>query len=444
MEVSFFKKNLGIKTFILISIVLLGVSIFNACSKDKEAELSVPTNLSAVQVGKEIIVTWDDVAGATSYHLAISSASYVGSHEVYSTRWSYTPVLIGVNSIKVRFKVASADGTRISDFSREISCDYSVDGNDDGNDDGNGDGDGDGSILSAPQGVWAKKHSSNNTWVSIGWNNVKGASTYSVYRSKDATGTYSLINSVSGLSAVDKSPLSGNNYYKIKASNGSITSNYSEYAYFNYVSGSDDDDEDSAPSAPTGVTCANECSAIYPCVVIRWSAVANATSYKVYRSSSANGYYSQIGSSTNGNSLVDENPKNGDNYYKVKAINSKGESAYSNYVLYNFIPNDVSPCPVTYGNCTVSGTTITMRWTVPNQTGCGVPTKAYLRVKNPSSTKYADVQTLSGTATSASFNYGMWVDSQGYVYVGIITENAKGTSGGVPKVYDTKNKKWIN
>jgi hypothetical protein len=38
----------------------------------------------------------------------------------------------------------------------------------------------------------------------------------------------------------------------------------------------------------------------------------------------------------------------------------------------------------------------------------------------------------------------MWVTPDGYVYVGIITENDKGTSGGIAKVYDTNAKKWIN
>ena len=87
---------------------------------------------------------------------------------------------------------------------------------------------------------------------------------------------------------------------------------------------------------------------------------------------------------------------------------------------------------------------MTLRWTVPKTNGCGTPTKATLRVMNPTSGVYADLQTLSTTATSASFSFGAWADKDGYVRAGIITENDKGSSGGTPKVYDTKNNRWIN
>ncbi|MDE6878725.1 MAG: hypothetical protein K2P54_06410, partial [Odoribacter sp.] len=117
MKVFFLRKNLGFKSFIFISIVLLVVSIVNACSKDKETELSTPTNLSAVQVGKEIVVTWDDVTDAISYCVVYSSNSQAGSEEVYNTRWSFIPILTGSNDMKIRFKVASMDGNRMSVFS---------------------------------------------------------------------------------------------------------------------------------------------------------------------------------------------------------------------------------------------------------------------------------------------------------------------------------------
>jgi len=82
-------------------------------------------------------------------------------------------------------------------------------------------------------------------------------------------------------------------------------------------------------------------------------------------------------------------------------------------------------------------------WTIPTEQGCGKPTKTYLRVYEPTYKTWVDVETLSGSATTASFNYQMWVDSDGYVKAGIITENEAGTSGGFPKIYDTKNKKWL-
>ncbi len=294
-----------------------------------------------------------------------------------------------------------------------------------------------GGELPAPTGISASKNGSS---ISISWNAVSGATSYFVYRSNSSDGTYSSLTSVSSTSGVDASPMNGDNYYKVKASNGSKTSDFSSYAYVNYTTGGGT----TKPNVPTGVRVSNEGNSIIPMIAIRWNSVSDATSYKVYRGTSASGVYSQIGNTTTNNVLVDDNPREGTTYYKVKAINSAGESDYSAYASVEYKANDVAPCPVTYGSCTVSGTTITMRWTTSNTTGCGAPTKAYLRVRNPDSGVYVDLQTLSATATSASFTYTPWVDSNGYVYVGIILENAKGTSGGTPKVYDNKGKKWIN
>lgn len=294
--------------------------------------------------------------------------------------------------------------------------------------------------ISSPSGVKATK---DGDQVYITWNSVSGASSYKVYRSSSSAGSYSSIGATTSTYKYDTSPLKGYNYYKITAlTNSGVESTKSNSASCNHTSGGGE--TETKPNAPTGVTTTYTGSSIIPEIRVSWNSVSGATSYKVYRCNSANGSYVQIGNTTSSTFLNDLSPRTGNNYYKVKAINSAGESPYSDYALYYYDSSSlVSPCPVTYGNCTVSGTQITMRWTAPTTSGCGKPTKAYLRVRNPISGVYADIETLPGTATSASFNYGMWIDSNGYVYVGIITENDKGTSGGVPKVYDTKNKKWI-
>ncbi|MDR0421727.1 MAG: hypothetical protein LBH72_01790 [Proteiniphilum sp.] len=296
-----------------------------------------------------------------------------------------------------------------------------------------------GDDLPIPTGLSATK---NENQISLSWNSVPGASFYRVYRSSSSSGSYSVIGTSNANNTNDNSPLNGYNYYKVTALNSSgKESNMSNYVLCEYSSAGGN--EEKKPTAPTGVTVSNEGDALIPMIAIRWNIVSNATTYKVYRSTSASGSYSQIGTSSV-NVLVDGNPREGTSYYKVKAVNSTGESDYSNYASVEYKANDVSPCPVTYGNCTVSGATMTLRWTVSTGTGCGKPTKAYLRVRNPQSGQYVDLETLSGTATSASFSYGMWINSDGYVYVGIILENDKGLSGGVPKVYDNNNKRWIN
>lgn len=307
---------------------------------------------------------------------------------------------------------------------------------------GSGSGDDDTSSgLSAPQNVSATNTgTSSSPKVRVSWSSVSGATGYKLYRSSSASGSYAQLNSSSSTYIMDNSPMAGANYYKVKAYNNKGESDYSSYVVFENGGG---DPTPQKPNAPTGVTVENQGSTMVPTVRISCNSVEGATSYIFYRSTSANGNYTQLTTNTSPFTF-DANPKQGNNYYKVKAKNSTGESPYSDYALFNFNPNDVEPCPVSYGNCSVTSTTITLRWSVSTSNGCGKPDRAILRVRNPQSGNYADLETLSGTATSASFAYGMWVDSDGFVYCGIILENSKGTSGGVPKVYDTKNKRWIN
>ncbi len=197
------------------------------------------------------------------------------------------------------------------------------------------------------------------------------------------------------------------------------------------------------PSAPYGVYASNYGSVTVPDVRITWNEVNGATGYRVYRSTSANGYYSQLGS-TSYNYYSDDDCKVGKTYYyKVVAYNSAGTSAYSDYAVFEY-KDTRKPGPATYGNCYVSGYTMTINWSVPTHFSYGKPTKALLKVKNPYSNEWAVIQELSGNATSASFSYGAWVDSEGYVYVGIVLENEYGTGGSSAKIYNNNNKTWMN
>lgn len=197
------------------------------------------------------------------------------------------------------------------------------------------------------------------------------------------------------------------------------------------------------PNAPTGLTASPDGPSTAPFALIRWNSVAGATKYLVYRSTSTTGSYSQIKSVTIA-SCSDETVQYGKTYYyKVKASNSYGTSDFSDYATCAFTDKR-TPGPVQYGNCIVSGSSMTLRWSVPKDPSYGTPTEAVLRVMNPDTKKYIDLQKLSGTATSVSFVYSPYIDKDGYVRAGIVLINKNGSGGGLPKVYDTKNKKWIN
>ncbi|GHT57387.1 hypothetical protein FACS18945_1550 [Bacteroidia bacterium] len=66
-------------------------------------------------------------------------------------------------------------------------------------------------------------------------------------------------------------------------------------------------------------------------ISLSWNSIAGATSYKVYRSSSSNGSYIQVGSTITSTTTTDTPPSNGTYYYKVEAINSSTKSDLSSY-----------------------------------------------------------------------------------------------------------------
>lgn len=248
--------------------------------------------------------------------------------------------------------------------------------------------------IPIPTGVSA---SVSGSYVSISWNTVSEASLYNIYRSNSATGTYDLLFCTVGSNALDRNPLNGDNFYKIKAVYGFSESDYSSYAhvYFSYTGGNTGGGNDNSgggnqggadmpqkPSAPSGLKAYWDGPASYPYVVLSWNSVSNATGYTVYRSTSANGSYSRIGDSSY-SSYSDNNVSIGKTYYyKVKASNSTGASDYSNYISVT-LEDQRTPGPVTYGNCTATSTSITLKWTIPTDPSYGKPNKIVLRLYEP-------------------------------------------------------------
>lgn len=322
-----------------------------------------------------------------------------------------------------------------------------------------------------PQNVTATV---NGYYIYVSWTPVTDATYYEVYvctPNLSASGVFNMVRTVTTNSCAYSPAQSGSYRFKIVAVNAAGQKSPSSLeATCTYGSGTgqggnqpggddqpggeepggDDQPGDDTPggtanppAAPKILSADNYGSGLIPEIRVSWQEVSDATGYILYRSRSASGTYSEV-ARTNLTWASDLKPITGTNYYKVKAYNSAGQSAFSSYLSYNHDPqSSVAPCPVQYGSCTVSGTRMTLRWRVSTSSGCGKPDKAYLRVRNPISGVYADLQTLSPTATSASFTYTGWVDDNGYVYAGIVLENAKGTSGGIPKVYDVTNDRWF-
>ena len=156
------------------------------------------------------------------------------------------------------------------------------------------------------------------------WNAVEGATSYRIYRSTSRGSGYSLLGTVTATSYTNTGAKAGTTYYyRVKACNDAGLSPYS-----NIVSGKVKS-VTPKPSAPV-VKIGNSASSGKP--MLTWNAVSGATSYKVYRATSQNGTYSLLGTVT-ATSYTNTGAKAGVTYYyKVKAVNSAGESAYSNVV----------------------------------------------------------------------------------------------------------------
>ena len=156
------------------------------------------------------------------------------------------------------------------------------------------------------------------------WNTVEGATSYRIYRSTSKGSGYSLLGTVTATSYTNTGAKAGTTYYyRVKACNDAGLSPYS-----NIVSGKVKS-VTPKPSAPV-VKIGNSATSGKP--MLTWNAVSGATSYKVYRATSQNGTYSLLGTVT-ATSYTNTGAKAGVTYYyKVKAVNSAGESAYSNVV----------------------------------------------------------------------------------------------------------------
>ena len=180
-------------------------------------------------------------------------------------------------------------------------------------------------IVSAPAAPVVKiGNSASSGKPQLTWRAVYGATSYRIYRSTSKGSGYSLLGTTTATSYTNTGAKAGTTYYyRVKAVNDAGLSPYS-----NIVSGQVKT-VTPKPAAPV-VKIGNSATSGKP--MLTWNAVSGATSYKVYRATSQNGTYSLLGTVT-ATSYTNTGAKAGTTYYyKVKAVNAAGESAYSNIV----------------------------------------------------------------------------------------------------------------
>ena len=154
------------------------------------------------------------------------------------------------------------------------------------------------------------------------WAAVDGAAKYEIYRSTQQSTGFTLLGTTTSTSYVNTGAAVGKTYYyKVRALNVDGAAG----AYSSTVSGAA---KAVAPAAPTVTMTYSDSGK----PKLTWSAVSGAASYRVYRSESRGTGYSLLGTTTS-TSYVNTGAAVGKTYYyRVKAVNSAGTSAYSNIV----------------------------------------------------------------------------------------------------------------
>ena len=353
--------------------------------------LAMPTGMTAVQSGSSIIVSWNAVIGATSYNVyrwSLSSETWTLIGNPSATSYTDSNPLNGEN----HYFVTAVNNTGESGQDDYVSCNYSSGG-------------GGGTNLPAPSNLVATLSGSS---VVLTWNAVSGATGYKVYR-RPASGSWVNIASPTGTSYTDNNPINGTNRYMVTAVNNAGESAQSNERIVDVTGGGGG--TDTKPNTPTGVQAIKGGPAAYPYVTVSWNSVSGATGYRVYHSATANGTYSSIGTPTS-TSYTHDNPRNGDNYYKVSAVNNAGESTQSSYAYCNTTAS-YAPCPPTV-TAVKSGVTAKVNWTFPTTEGCGTPTSVIVewRYWNNATNYMSDWKTLNTITAANSMTSGSYTASE--------------------------------
>jgi uncharacterized protein (TIGR02145 family)/uncharacterized repeat protein (TIGR02543 family) len=263
---------------------------------------NTPTNVSAtVASSSSITVRWSAVSGASGYYV-YRSTSASGSYSQVENTSSTSITNTGLSSSTTYYyKISAYNNGGESSQSSYASATTNV------------------AAPNTPIDIRATAVSSSS--ITVSWSAVSGATGYYVYRSTNASSSYSQVENTSSASVTNTGLSSGTTYYyKVSAYNDGGESSQSSYASATTNL--------AVPSAPTSVSATAASSSS---ITVSWSAVSGASGYYVYRSTSASGSYSQV-ENTSSTSVTNTGLSSSTTYYyKVSAYNNGGESSQSSY-----------------------------------------------------------------------------------------------------------------
>lgn len=350
---------------------------------------STPEGLSVTaSTSSSITLGWDSVDSADSYKLYRSSSSEGTYTEIVdqSTR-SYTDTGLDADTTYY-YKVSAVNAYGTSDLSTDVS--------------------GQTDTLSPPDiPTGLTVNSTSQTTIALEWNEVAEAESYTLYRSSSETGSYGSIVTLHGdTSYTDESLTASSTYwYKVEANNSEGSSGLSTA-----VSGTTDDIVVTLPDAPSGL---NQTGATASRITMAWNAVSGATSYSLYRSTSLNGSYTRVNTTT-ATSMTDYGRSSGlTYYYKVSATNESGEGDLSSAVAGTVLPQ----APSGLSSDSVTEDSVDLSWNaVTGATGY------YVYRSTSSSGTYTQI---SSSSINSYTNTGL--DSSTTYYYKVAAYNAAGT-----------------
>jgi C1A family cysteine protease/fibronectin type 3 domain-containing protein len=265
------------------------------------SSLGAPTGVAATTNHNDYIhVTWNSVSGATGYKLYRAKFSELGSYELLATQagtsYDEYPTEFGF----FWYKVQAYNASETSAYS-DGAYGYAQ--------------------LAAPPDFEASQGTYSDH-VHVSWTDDMRPwmDSYKLYRSTTETGTYSLIGTIDSADPLeydDTPPDTSTYWYKIKAHHDIAGDGPYSAAVPGYYG---------IPEVPANVEATD--GSLLDRVRLTWDACAGATSYKVYRSTSENGTYSQIGAPTT-NTMDMITGVTTTYWFKVTAWNAQGESAFS-------------------------------------------------------------------------------------------------------------------
>jgi len=346
---------------------------------------AVPTGLSATPGDSQVVLTWSSAAGATSYKIKRSTTNG-GPYTQVGTSSSPTFTNTGLtNGTTYYYVVCGTNAAGDSGNSSQVSAVPNP------------------SIPNPPTNLTA---TGGDAQVSLTWTASSGATSYKVKRSTTSGGPYTQVGTTASSSYSDLNLVNDTTYYYVVTANNAG----GESGNSNQASATP---RPAIPSPPTNLSAAaGDAQA-----TLSWTASSGATSYKIKRSTTNGGAYTQIGTSSVA-SYSDLGLTNGTTYYYVvTASNTGGESGNSNQA--SATPNPAIPNPPTNLTATGGNAQASLTWTA-------VSGATSYKIKR--STTNGGPYTQVGTSAIASYTDLNLVNDTTYYYV-VTANNAGGESG---------------